>query len=172
MAMSPADRKRKQIERDRAAMRELPDSTYPFLSQPFHEWVANSDWEAAEHDINAAGMSMPVFEDDSGPKSFDGEVEKGASKDWHPYPGYRGSIGRAESMVDYLVDALSQMTAAINAYKLEQLSARIVELENADLSAEGARKAALADIVRLTKMKEHLGKTLRISLPQWKVKGI
>jgi hypothetical protein len=172
MAMSPADRKRKQIERDRAAMRELPDSTYPFLSQPFHEWVANSDWEAAEHDINAAGMSMPGFEDNSGPKSFDGEVEKGASKDWHPYPGYQGSIGRAESMVDYLVDALSQMTAAINAYKLEQLNARILELEDADLSSDDARKAALADIVRLSKMKEHLGKTVRISLPQWKVKGI
>jgi hypothetical protein len=172
MATSPTERKRKQIERDRAAMRELPDSTYPFLSQPFHEWAANTDWHGAEHDINAAGMSMPALEDDSGPKSFDGEVEKGASKDWHPYPGYQGSIGRAESMVDYLLDALSQMTVAINAYKLEQLNARIVELENADLSAEGARKAALADIVRLTKMKEHLGKTVRISLPQWKVKGI
>lgn len=172
MAMSPADRKRKQLERDRAALRELPDSTYLFLQTPFHEWLSGTDWDAAEHDINAAGMNMPVFEDDSGPKPFDGEVEKGASKDWHPYSGYQGSIGRAESMVDFMLAALSQMTAAINAYKLEQLNARIAELESADLSAEGARKAALADIVRLTKMKEHLGKTVRISLPQWKVKGI
>ncbi|MNL72983.1 hypothetical protein D3C87_1983840 [compost metagenome] len=75
-------------------------------------------------------------------------------------------------MVDYLLAALSQMTIAINAYKVEQLNARIAELENADLSEEGARKAALANIVRLTRMKEHLDKTVRVSLPQWKVKGI
>lgn len=172
MPMTPAERKRKQIERDRAALREMPDSTYPFLSMPFHEWLEGTDWESAEHDVNAAGMNMPVLEDDSGPRSFDGEVERGASQDWHPYTGYQGSVGRAESMVDYLVDALGQMAGAINTYKIQQINARIAELEGADLSKEEVRKAALGDIVRLTKMKEHLSRNVRISLPQWKVKGI
>lgn len=172
MPMSPLERKRKQLERDRAALRELVDSTYPFLRTPFHEWLSGTDWEAAEHDINAAGMNMPVLEDDRGPASFDGTVEQGASEDWHPYAGYVGSIGRAESMIDYLLAALSQMTIAINAYKIEQLNARIAELENADLSDKDAKREALANIVQLTKMKEHLGKTVRVSLPQWKVKGI
>jgi hypothetical protein len=172
MAMTPAERKRKQVERERAYLRELPDSTYPFLKTPFYRWTDSTDWDNAEHDINAAGMSMPVLADEKGPRSFDGEVERGTSDDWHPYAGYEGSIGQAESMVDYLLDALSQMTAAINIYKLEELSNRIAELEQADLSDPEAKKQALADIVRLTKMKEQLGKTVRVSLYQWKVKGI
>lgn len=171
MAMTAAERKRKQVERGRAALRRLPDSTYPYLSVPFHKWVRGTDWENAEHDINAAGMDMPVL-DERGPHSFDGEVEAGATDNWHPYAGYEGSIGRAESMVDYLLDALSQMAVAINQYKLEQIDARISELERADLSDQAAKKRVLADIVRLAKMKEHLAKTVRVSLPQWKVKGI
>jgi hypothetical protein len=172
MAMTAAQRKQKQIERERAEMRVMPDGSYPFLKTPFHEWLPGTDWEAAEHDINAAGMNMPVLDDNSGPSSFDGEVEQGASNDWHPYAGYQGSIGRAESMVDYMLSALSQMTVAINAYKIEQIDARIGELERADLSSAEAKKQALSNIVRLTKMKEHLGRTVRVSLPQWKVKGI
>lgn len=172
MAMTPAERKQKQMERDRAALREQPDSTYPFLTTPFYQWIEGTDWEAAEHDINAAGMNLPLLADDNGPKSVDGEVERGASEDWHPYAGYQGSIGRAESMVDYMLSALSQMTAAINNYKAEQIAARISELERSDLSDPAAAKQALADIVRLTKMQEQLEKTVRISLPQWKIKGI
>ena len=172
MAMTPAERKQKQIERDRAALREMPDSTYPFLTIPFYQWIEDTDWEGAEHDINAAGMNMPVLQDDGGPESFDGEVERGASEDWHPYAGYQGSIGRAESIVDYMLSALSQMTVAINSYKAEQIGARIAELERSDLSDPEAKKQALADIVRLTKMRDHLDKTVRVSLPQWKIKGI
>lgn len=172
MAMSSRERKRRQIERERAALREQPDSTYPYLKTAFFEWIEGTDWEGAEHDINAAGMNMPVLSDNAGPRSFDGTVEDGANADWHPYAGYEGSVGRAESMVDYLLDALSQMTAAINSYKVEQIDHRIAELEAADLSDEAAKRAALADVVRLTKMKEHLSKTVRVSLPQWKVKGI
>jgi hypothetical protein len=168
MALTAAERKRKQVERERAAMRAAPDSTYPFLKVPFYKWAPGTDWDNAEHDINVAGMNMPVFEDDRDPFSFDGEPER----DFDPFAGYRGSIGRAEAMVDHLIDALSQMTVAINIYKVEQISERIAELEDADLSDPAAKKQALSDIVRLTKMKEHLGKTVRVSLHQWKVKGI
>lgn len=172
MSMSAAERKRRQMEREKAALKALPDSTYPYLTTPFFRWVKGSDWEAAEHDINAAGMNMPVFDDNSGPTPLNGEVERGASPNWHPYAGYEGSIGRAESMVDYMIQALSQMTAAINTYKSEQIEARIAELESADLSSPEAQKQALADIVRLTKMREHLAKSVRVSFPQWTVKGI
>lgn len=172
MALTALERKRKQLEREREERRQMRDSTYAFLKTPFHEWKEHSDWENAEHDINAAGMNMPLLEDNSGPRSFDGEVENGASDSWHPYAGYESSIGRAESMVDYLIAALGQMTAAINEYKLEEIEARIAELKGADLTGDSARQQALADVVRLTKMKEHLEKTVRVSLPQWTVKGI
>lgn len=172
MAKSATERSREMRERERSQLSMLPDSTYPFLKTPFHRWAPGTDWDGAEHDINAAGMEMPVLENEDGPKSFDGEPEAGATEEWHPFWGYEGSIGQAESMVDYLIDALSQMTVAINTYKMEELSARIDELEQADLSDPAAKKQALADIVRLTKMKEHLSKSVRVSLPQWKVKGI
>lgn len=172
MPMTAAERKRKQVERERSEMRQMPDSTYPFLKTPFYRWAPGTDWDGAAQDINAAGMEMPELADERGPKSLDGTVEQVATDDWHPFAGYAGSIGQAESMVDYLLDALSQMTVAINIYKVEEITDRIAELEQADLSDPAARKQALADIVRLTKMKEHLSKTVRVSLPQWTVKGI
>ena len=172
MAMTAAERKRKQVERERAEQRRTPDSSYPYLKTPFYRWAPGTDWDGAAHDINAAGMDMPVLTNDAGPKSVDGTVEQGATADWHPFAGYAGSIGQAESMVDYLLDALSQMTVAINTYKIEEISERIAELDQSDLSDPDARKQALTDIVRLTKMKEHLGKSVRVSLPQWKIKGI
>jgi uncharacterized protein YfkK (UPF0435 family) len=172
MAKSATERSREMRERERAALREVPDSTYPFLKTPFYQWADGTDWDDAEHGINAAGMNMPLLEDDSGPKSYDGEPERGASDDWHPYAGYQGSIGRAEAMIDHLLASLSQMTVAINIYKVEEITDRIAELEQADLSDRDAKKQALADIVRLVKMKEHLSKSVRVSLPQWKVKGI
>lgn len=172
MAKSATERSREMRERERYQLRMQPDSTYPFLKTPFFRWAPGTDWDAAEHDINAAGMNMPMLENDTGPKSYDGQPEAGATEEWHPFWGYEGSIGQAESIVDYLVDALGQMTVAINTYKMEELSARIDELEQADLSDAEAKKQALADIVRLVKMKEHLSKSVRVSLPQWKVKGI
>jgi hypothetical protein len=172
MAMTAAERKRKQLERDRAALRAMPDSTYPFLKTPFYQWLEGTDWDDAEHDLNAAGLNMPQILDDTGPKSQDGEVERGGSADWQPYAGYAGSIGRAESMIDYMLSALSQMTAAVNTYKIQQIEARIADLQLSDLSDPDAKKQALADIVRLTRMRDALDTNVRVSLPQWKVKGI
>ena len=37
MAMSPKERKQKQLEREREEQRVLPDSTYPYLGTPLHE---------------------------------------------------------------------------------------------------------------------------------------
>lgn len=172
MAKSATERSREMRDRERYQLRMLPDSTYPFLKTPFYRWAPGTDWDGAENDINAAGMNMPVLENNDGPKSYDGQPEASASEDWHPFWGYEGSIGQAESMVDYLIDAVGQMAIAINTYKLDELSDRIAELEQADLSDPNAKKQALADIVRLVKMKEHLTKSVRVSLPQWKVKGI
>lgn len=172
MAKSATERSRELRERERVQLRLMPDSTYPFLKTPFYRWAPGTDWDGAEHDINAAGMNMPNLTSDVGPASFDGQVEQGTTGDWHPFAGYEGSIGQAEAMVDYLLDAVDQMTTAINVYKVEEISDRIAELEQSDLTDPEAKKQALADIVRLTKMKDHLAKGVRVSLPQWKVKGI
>lgn len=177
MAMSAIERKRKQLERERQELRVLPDSTYSFLRTPFYRWLQeheSGDWSGVWFALNAAGFDLPAFEDDSGPRSLDGEVErmKTDEDDYDPYAGYAGSIGRAEAIVDYLLSAVEQFALVVNQYKIEEIDERIAELESADLSDPAAKKQALADMVRLAKMREQLSKQMRRSFYAWKVKGI
>jgi hypothetical protein len=83
----------------------------------------------------------------------------------------RGSLGRAERMVGFYLDAASTLAGWINRYKLNEINARIADLEVADLSDPEAKKRALAAIVRLTNYRDQLAKQVRWTLPQWKVKG-
>lgn len=176
MAKSAAQRKREQIERQREQERLLPDSSYPFLKEPFYAWLertgAGGDWEAAMFHLDAAALPRPKFDDDRGPYSIDGEVERLKDDNYDPYAGFEGSIGRAESMVDNLIATASGMAMVINQYKQEELENRIAEIEQSDLSDPKVRKKALADIVRLRAMMDRLrDKMVRVSLYQWKIKG-
>lgn len=176
MALSSAERKRKQIERQRDQERLLPDSTYPFLKEHFYAWLkrtgAGGDWESAMFHLDAAALPRPEFTDDRGPYSIDGEAELLKDNNYDPYAGFEGSIGRAESMVDNLIAAASGMAMVINRYKQEELKKRIAEIEQSDLSDPEVRKKALADIVRLNGCMDRLkGKMVRGSLYQWKIKG-
>lgn len=49
-----------------------------------------------------------------------------------------------------------------------EIRLRIAEIEQADLSDLVARKAALAQIVRLTKLMDQLDKQVRWTFKQWK----
>lgn len=176
MALSAAERKRNQIERQREQERLLPDGTYPFLKEPFYAWLdrtgAGGDWEAAMFHLDAAALPRPDFVDDRGPYSIDGEVELLKDDNYDPYAVFEGSIGRAESMVDNLIATASGMAMVINQYKQEELKKRIAEIEQSDLSNPEVRKQALADIVRLKTMMDRLqDKMVRVSLYQWKIKG-
>ena len=74
-------------------------------------------------------------------------------------------------MVGCLIDAASQLADIINKYKRKEISDRMQEVEASDLSDPDVRKKALADMVRLQKMTEHLDKQVRWTFPQWKVTG-
>lgn len=176
MAKSAAQRKREQIERQREQERLLPDSTYPFLKEPFYAWLKRNsdrgDWESAMFHLDAAALPRPEFDDDRGPYSIDDEAELLKDENYDPYAGFEGSIGRAESMVDNLIATASGMAMVINQYKQEELKKRIAEIEQSDLSNPEVRKKALADIVRLRVMMDRLkDKMVRVSLYQWKIKG-
>ncbi|WP_336802168.1 hypothetical protein [Kaistia sp. MMO-174] len=178
MALTALQRKQRQIERQREQERLQPDSTYPFLQEPFFEWLKRTegygDWDSGTFHLDASRITIPGFDDDSGPCSADGEVElvwKDSPEESH-YAGFEGSIGRAECLVDDLLAAASSFALVINSYKREKLKARIAEIEQADLSDLAVKKGALADIVRLQKMLDQLDKQVRRTFPQWKVKGI
>lgn len=176
MAQAPKERNKKYRQRIESELRQLPDSTYPFLSEPFHVWLARNegqgDWGAANYHLDAAGLDDVEISDNAGPKSLSGQVEKMRTADYDPYAGFSGSIGQAEAVIDNLIAAAHCMAMVVARYKLEQIKKKISELEQADLANPDARKKALADIVRLSKIREMLDKQTKVNFPQWQVKGV
>jgi hypothetical protein len=167
MARSNTERARIFRERKREATKASPDLTHPFLKTPFFEYLAeDGNWSSVEMNFDLMGLRAPSFDDDSGPKSAGGEVEQ-----YSPYEGSVGSIGRAEVMVGQLLDAAMELASIVNRYKLEEIDARIAEIEGADLSDPAVRMQALADIVQLNKIRVKLDKEFRRSFREINVKG-
>lgn len=170
MALTPAEKQKAYRERKKAEEQALGDATYPVLKEPFYRWLerteAGGDWSAAECELNLAGLEMLPFDDDSGPRPHDDAF----GDDIHElYRGYRGSIGRAEATIEHLIGAASCIAAAVNAYKSDEIKARLAELEH---SEKIDKAAAMKEAVRLNKMLDQLKKYTRTNLPQWKVTGI
>ncbi|UMA64398.1 hypothetical protein LVO79_15500 [Roseivivax marinus] len=174
MAMSARERKQAQREAERIEMSRLPDSTYDYLRQPFHQWINDDpNFSSVELPLELAGFEPPVFDDDEGPASYANETA--LDPDLSPeetFPGYSGSIGRAEVMVDCLLDAALELAQIINRYKLDELSARRREIERSDLPDAATRKLAFDEMARIAKIEAELSKNIRRTIPQWKVKGV
>ncbi len=119
------------------------------------------------------GLEPPTFEDDRGPEAFASDVCFRTDEDRDDaFQGYAGSIGRAEVMVDYLLDAAVELADVISRYKKVALKVRRAEIEAADLSDPDKRREELDAITRIARIEEVLDKNVRRTLPQWKVKGI
>lgn len=180
MALSNAERQRLHYQRQKDKKKDdlkQPDSVdlrIP-IDTPFYEWFEGqaggfSDFARC---FDTAGMEAPDIEDDSNPRSLSGQVEQSfeGEPERSPYARGGGSLARAEIMVGCLIDAASELARIINEYKRTQISHKLEEIEKADLSDPGVRKDALAEVVRLQKMLEHLDKQVRWSFPQWKLAG-
>lgn len=170
MALSPAEIQKAYRERKKKTERAQGDATYPILKEPFFEWLERTegqgDWSAAEMDLNLAGLEMPLFEDDGGPRPFEDVFGDALDK---YYVGYQNSIGRAEAMVDFLIGAASCIALVINKYKREEIEKRLAELES---SPELDRATAMKEAVRLNKMLDKLSKQSRMAIQQWRVTGV
>lgn len=167
MALTALERKRSQLERLRAKRKASSDSGEPDFKRPFNEWLeANRhNWEQFEMPLDIAGINPPEFKDDNDPVSATGEIDP------ETYVGKHGSLARAELTIDGLLEAARTLAEHVNAYKRDELSTRIEELDSADLSDHVIKKTAFADIVRLTKARDRLDKQVRYTLPEWKVQG-
>lgn len=175
MALSPAEkmralRKRKRAGREKSRRSSEADRLAHALRKPFSSWVADRgqslNWNIP---LDNAGINPLHFEDDSGPRSLTGLLEQAAEDLCEPLPG--NSLGRAEIIVASLIDAASELAVEINAYKRAEITARIAEIQAADLSDPNAKKQAFADMARLTKMLDQLDKQVRWTFPQWKATG-
>lgn len=164
MALTPLERKRRSLARRRAEERRAGDPTDAYAEVPFFQYLIDNGqaWKNAESNLAIAGMSLPAFTDDT-----DVEWDPGI----HDEP-FRGSIGRAERMVELLKDAVVDLAREINTYKRAALDNAISRIEAADLSEPAAKQSALAEIVRLNRMRDQLDKNVRWEHPQYEVKGV
>lgn len=173
MALTAKERKQRQLARDHQARRQLPDSTYPFLSQPYHVWVQD-DPNDSEFLIpwELMGLEAPTFEDDRGPAEYSTHEFYDQEDHDELFGSFKGSVGRAELMAELLIEAGQALARSVNAYKRQELQKRFADLEAEDLSDPERRKAALAEGARITRLLDELKKNVRSTVPQWIVKGI
>jgi hypothetical protein len=167
MAMTALERKQKQLEREAAERRRTEDASYLFLKTPFFKYLENDpNWSSVEMNFDTMGLPAPDYTDDTGPASYSDQIEADV------YTGFAGSIGRAEIMVEQLLDAASELASIINRYKISEIQARLTELELEDTSDPAKRRAIMDTAVRLDKLKEHLERSVRRSLREWSLKGL
>lgn len=163
MALTPAERKRRSRERQALEAKLAGDPVDQIATVKFSDYVSEGGaWDGVLTYLDWAGFQPAP-----------GLLETDDDPDHNPETDgpYRGSIGRAERMVSMFLDAATELAGIINTYKREQIDAAIVKLEASDLADPVITKRVLAEIVRLTKLREQLDKQVRRTLPEWKTKG-
>lgn len=171
MALTGAERKRRSRAKQRTAVLTHDEASAlsrivrtPFFASP--EMEAN--WNDIAADLDAIGMDVRGFYDDSGNRSYSGDEY---NADYTIEQPAQNSLGRAEVMVGGLISAGQQLASVLNEYKRREIDARIAEIEQSDLSDADAKKQAFADMAKLKKMRDQLDKQVRWTFPQWKVTG-
>ena len=164
MAMSDAERKRRSRQRQADAQRasiQTPPADPDYLKASFAGFLADRHLDLYEN-LDAFGVFLSGSTLDSKKQEFQSQVVRD-----DPLTPLERTIG----ILDAMTDACRELAETVNAYKLQEIAARIAEIEQADLSDPQAKAKALADIVRLQKMQDQLTKQVRIAFPQWKVAG-
>lgn len=170
MAMTAAERKRRQVERERAASEAMPDAAYGMdLDPPFPDFFGeHRSLSELEFSLDVCGYPLPEFEEGE-QRSYNGDLER--DPELSPYTGFEGALGRAEVIVSNLSDAAVTLAQMINDYKRMQITRRLSQIDAMDLSDPDVRKKAMEEMVSLNRLLERLNKQVRFNLPQWKLRG-
>ena len=173
MAMSAAERKRLQIDRERERAKHQIDLAYALPRPAFGAWIEETfDADALEHlTICYDGMNRlpPDFSADADPVSATGAFDFPATEEGTP--SHLGALGRAELEVDLLIDAARTLAMMVNGYKRKVISDRLKQIESHELADPQTRAERLREVVELTKAQERLAKTVRAEIPQWQLRG-
>ncbi|MGV8856213.1 MAG: hypothetical protein ACOH2L_16390 [Devosia sp.] len=164
MAKSATERTREFRERKKAALENAPDLTLEFMRRPFSEFL---DDRAGETDFEASFDFIGIELKGS---LFD-EVQNFETEGHFDEPFSGNSLDRMTGVAGIMMDSAREFYSLISRYKLEEIDARIAEIEKADLDDLVVKKKALADIVTLTHMRAQLKKEFRRSFPEINVKG-
>ncbi len=171
MALTAAERKRRQREKERKRAEEERhkggDAAAHLYRTPFSEWVARSGKLDDLIEYTAlAGFELPSFEDERDPDEF--VIDRDCFGEVDLFGDAKGAWGSAEATIGLLQDTAMILAQAVNAYKRQEIEVRLAELED---PAEVDRSEALKEAVRLNKMLDQLKKQVRRNFPQWKVMG-
>lgn len=166
MALTPTERQRRHRERLKERRKAAPDLTDAFQNRRFAEFV--------QSDPEATGNTIPFIAETLGSVGI--YEETSLETDADPYhreewgTPNRGALGRAERMVDALIDSAKALAELINRYKLQEIDAAITRLENKKLNSKEARKAAFQESARLAEIRKRLTREVRHSFPSITVK--
>jgi hypothetical protein len=166
MALTARERKRRQVEREQIARKLRDDVALAYVKKPFFEVIAGHHNELLiTMSLDAAGFAMPGWTDDSGPKSASGQIEN-----YDAFEGHQGSIGRAEVMIEGLLDAASELAEIVNEYKREALAQRLDELASNPSADDETRRVEFQEAIKVSKALEHLQRRVRRDIAQWSAK--
>ncbi|OOY31276.1 hypothetical protein [Thioclava sp. F36-6] len=173
MAMSAAERKRLQVERQRARARQSFDLVQPISKPPLGEWLeSNAQEELWQHLVmcyDGMNRQTPDFTQDTDPVSASGAFEFPTTPEGAP--SYTGALGRAELEVELLLEAAKTLAKLINRYKREAISTRLSKIEKQDLADPDKRSDGLQEAVVLSKAMDKLDRSVRTDVPQWQLRG-
>ena len=171
MALTPAERQRNRRKRLKTAHKTAPDVSHAYVRGSFSKYVeANDDADQSlsfiAETLDSVGLNQKV------PLTKDTDPECDEHPEWAAFGVInRGALGRAERMVDALIDCAKSLAETINRYKLQEIEAAIRKLETSKLSTHAAQKKALSDIVRLKAIHARLKREVRHSFATSTVKG-
>ena len=173
MALTAAERKRHQVERDRAHSKQQTDIVYDLARPTLGDWLENNDHggDALHLAICYDGMGRlpPDFTGESDPKSASGNFVFPSKEDGTPT--YVGALGRAEMEVELLIEAAKTLARLLNSYKKAVISDRIARIESDELDDPSLRSAFLKEFIELNKALERLDRSVRSDIPQWQLRG-
>lgn len=171
MAISNAEAQRRWRQRQKEKRhedRKQSESSHWYVQGDFQSYLHDHpDWSEFELPLDLMGLPTPTFQDGT-PETASGMV---IDPDDPNNAALFKAMGRADVFVGLLLEAATVLARRVNEFKLKEIGDRIQEIEAAEWKDPAAKKQALNDIVRLTKMQDQLSKQVRITLPQWKVTG-
>lgn len=184
MALSEAERKRRYRNRLKEEAKRAPDVV---LEVTEGDQISFSDFLLGKKEvrIDVFGESKYLYIDgkeqelsfiDETLDSFGSQMpDLTVDKDpeWRPEWSVenKGSLGRAERMVDGWIECAKALSELINQFKVERVNKALEILSASDMSDPERRKQVLAKIVKLEKVKERLQKEVRHSFRVTSVKG-
>lgn len=171
MALSNAEKVRAYRERQKAKReddRKRSEASHWYVKGDFQSFLnEHPDWSEFELPLDLMGLNPPHFRDGTPTTATGLEIDP---EDPHHAALFKG-MGRADVIVGLLLEAATVLARRVNEFKLKEIGERIQEIEAWEWTDPAAKKQALNDMVRLTKMRDQLSKQVRINLPQWKVTG-